>query len=171
MDTREWIDASTIPGNAPQPLKQSLVDLVSAEAKLNRVRGTRGFEPEIASRIAWTEISILPKAEEPERLEGRVAAEITVREGTVRLVRLNDVDNGSSFGIRYVERTWDDTWRVLCAAHRQVCGILFRLFVREPRPCVVAAPRCPSLSSTSQLRVKATLAFRSLSASSIIHLR
>ncbi|KAF8437160.1 HotDog domain-containing protein [Boletus edulis BED1] len=70
MDSRERIDASTIPGNAPQHLKQSLLDLISAEAKLNRARGTRGFEPEIASRIA----------EEPERLEGRVVGEITVHD-------------------------------------------------------------------------------------------
>ena len=83
MDTREWIDASTIRGNAPQALKQSLVDLISAEAKLNKARGTRGFEPEIASRIVWTEFSIMPKTEEPERLEGRVVGEITVKEGTV----------------------------------------------------------------------------------------
>lgn len=83
MDTREWIDASTIPGNASQALKQSLVDLVSAEAKRNKARGTRGFEPEIASRIAWTEISIIPKAEEPEKAEGRVVGEITVTEGVV----------------------------------------------------------------------------------------
>ncbi|KAF8138819.1 HotDog domain-containing protein [Boletus edulis] len=80
MDSRERIDASTIPGNAPQHLKQSLLDLISAEAKLNRARGTRGFEPEIASRIAWAEISIVPKAEEPERLEGRVVGEITVHD-------------------------------------------------------------------------------------------
>ncbi|KAI9574333.1 hypothetical protein HD554DRAFT_2165823 [Boletus coccyginus] len=83
MDTREWIDASTIRGNAPQALKQSLVDVLSAAAKLNKARGTRGFEPEIASRIVWTEISVLPKAEEPERPEGRVVAEITVEEGAV----------------------------------------------------------------------------------------
>lgn len=81
MDTREWIDASTIGGNASRELKQSLVDLISAAAKLNKAKGTPGFEPEIASRIAWTEISILPKAEEPERPEGRVVAEITVEEG------------------------------------------------------------------------------------------
>lgn len=83
MDTREWIDASTIPGNAPHYLKQSLVDLISVEAKRNNARGTRGFEPEIASRIAWTDISIVPKAEEPERPEGRVVGEITVQQGTV----------------------------------------------------------------------------------------
>ncbi|KAG8214304.1 hypothetical protein J3R82DRAFT_7404 [Butyriboletus roseoflavus] len=80
MDTREWIDASTISGSAPQELKQSLLDLICAQAKLNKARGTRGFEPEIASRVAWTEISVVPKAEEPERPEGRVVGEITVEE-------------------------------------------------------------------------------------------
>lgn len=81
MDTRLWMDASTIPGNASQSLKQSLVDLISVEAKLNKARGTRGFEPQIASRIEWTDISILPKPDEPLKLEGRVVGEITVQEG------------------------------------------------------------------------------------------
>ncbi|KAN0097148.1 HotDog domain containing protein [Tylopilus felleus] len=80
MDTRLWMDASTIPGNASQSLKQSLVDLISVEAKLNKARGTRGFEPQIASRIEWTDISILPKPDEPLKLEGRVVGEITVQE-------------------------------------------------------------------------------------------
>ncbi|KAH0840210.1 hypothetical protein J3R83DRAFT_1212 [Lanmaoa asiatica] len=88
MDTREWIDASTIGGNASQELKQSLVDLMSTEAKRNRARGTRGFEPEITSRVAWTEFSIVPKAEEPERPEGRVVGEITVQEGAVPVPNL-----------------------------------------------------------------------------------
>ena len=65
------------------PRKQSLVDLISAEAKLKKARGTREFEPEIASRIVWTDFSIVPKTEEPERLEGRVASEITAQEGAV----------------------------------------------------------------------------------------
>lgn len=86
MDTREWIDVSTISGNASQELKQSLFDLLSTQVKLNKARGTRGFEPEISSRIEWTEISIVPKAEEPERPEGRVVSEITVEEGAVVLV-------------------------------------------------------------------------------------
>lgn len=128
MDSREWIDASTIRGNAPQALKQSLVDVIGVEAKLNKARGTRGFEPEIASRIVWTEISVLPKAEEPERPEGRVVAEITVEEGTVlvssRLVSFAHsclhVSAPSCTHIRYVERSRNDSWRVLCAAHRQV---------------------------------------------------
>ncbi|KAG9317764.1 HotDog domain-containing protein [Chiua virens] len=79
MDTREYIDATTIRGNAPHALKQALLDLISAGAKLNKARGTRGFEPEIASRIIWTEIAIVPKAEEPEKQEGRVVGEITVQ--------------------------------------------------------------------------------------------
>ena len=105
MDTREWIDASTIRGNAPQALKQSLVDLISAQAKLNKARGTRGFEPEIASRVVWTEFSILPKAEEPERPEGRVVGEITVQEGA---------------GARFVSSSFQAAHRFRTYAH-QIC--------------------------------------------------
>ncbi|KIJ69830.1 hypothetical protein HYDPIDRAFT_35288 [Hydnomerulius pinastri MD-312] len=83
MDTREWVDVSTIGGNAPRELKQSLIDLVTAGAKSNKAKGFRGFEPEIASRLVWTEISVLKKAEEPEKLEGRVVFEITVEDDMV----------------------------------------------------------------------------------------
>ncbi|KIJ11137.1 hypothetical protein PAXINDRAFT_171928 [Paxillus involutus ATCC 200175] len=80
MDTREWIDAAAIGGNASKELKQSLLDLVTAAAKSVKVRGIRGFEPEIASRLEWTEISVLRKAEEREKLEGRVGFETTVED-------------------------------------------------------------------------------------------
>ncbi|KAF8842336.1 hypothetical protein BDN67DRAFT_899483, partial [Paxillus ammoniavirescens] len=68
-------DAATIGGNASKELKQSLLDLVTAAAKSVKVRGIRGFEPEIASRLEWIEISVLKKAEELEELEGRVIFE------------------------------------------------------------------------------------------------
>ncbi|KAF9226814.1 hypothetical protein BS17DRAFT_776168 [Gyrodon lividus] len=80
MDTREWVDIAAIGGNASQELKQSVVDLVTAAAKSNRAKGLRGFEPGIASRVEWTEISVSQKAEEPEKLEGRVVFEITVED-------------------------------------------------------------------------------------------
>ncbi|KIJ20496.1 hypothetical protein PAXINDRAFT_108621 [Paxillus involutus ATCC 200175] len=80
MDTREWIDAATISGNTSKELKQSLLDLVTAAAKSVKVKGIRGFEPAIASRLEWTEISVLKKAEEREKLEGRVVFETTVED-------------------------------------------------------------------------------------------
>ncbi|KAH7887419.1 hypothetical protein F5I97DRAFT_826612 [Phlebopus sp. FC_14] len=81
MDTRDWTDISLIGGNTSTQLKQSLIDLVSQEAKEARAKGIRGYEPEIASRLVWKEVSILQKAEEPERLEGRVVFETTVQDG------------------------------------------------------------------------------------------
>lgn len=127
MDTREWIDASTIPGNAPKELKQSLVDLISAQAKLSKARGTRGFEPEITSRVEWTDISILPKAEEPEKLEGRVVGEITVQEGVVvchdKFVSFRSralLLFLSGLSARHVEWERIDPRCLLCAAGRRV---------------------------------------------------
>jgi hypothetical protein len=176
MDTREWIDASTIGGNAPQALKQSLVDLVSAIAKLNNARGMRGFEPEIASRIEWTDISIMPKTEEPERLEGRVVGEITVQEGAVLVSASRLVC--SSFIVsprvhtRYVERTRNYPWCLLCVADRQVRLIPFHSsqtsLAEKPR-LRPAAPRCLSPCSTWRPQVKATWASRSPSTFYTMH--
>ncbi|KAF9236188.1 HotDog domain-containing protein [Melanogaster broomeanus] len=85
MDTKEWIDVAAIGGNASIELKQSLADHVIAIAKVNKARGIRGFEPVIYSRIEYKEVSVLQKAEEPEKLEGRVVCEMTVE---------NDMLNG-----------------------------------------------------------------------------
>ena len=84
MDPRERIDASSIPGNTPQlVLRQSLVDPISNEARVNEARGTHEFVPEITSRFAWTGIYVAPKEEKLVQLEGRVVGEITVQEGAV----------------------------------------------------------------------------------------
>ncbi|KAF8839812.1 hypothetical protein BDN67DRAFT_708254 [Paxillus ammoniavirescens] len=80
MDTKEWIDAAAIGGNASKQLKQSLLDIVTAMAKGIKARGFRGFEPDIVSRLEWTEVSVLKNPEEPTKLEGRVVLEITVED-------------------------------------------------------------------------------------------
>jgi acyl-coenzyme A thioesterase 13 len=81
MDTREWVDTAAIGGNASKELKQSLFDIVIAAAKSIKVRGIRGFEPDIITRLEWTEVSVLKNAEEPKKLEGRVVSETTVEDG------------------------------------------------------------------------------------------
>ncbi|KAF8841562.1 hypothetical protein BDN67DRAFT_1010497 [Paxillus ammoniavirescens] len=78
MDTRAWVDAAAIGGNASKELKQSLLDIVIAAAKGIKARGIRGFEPDIITRLEWTEVSVLKNAEEPKKLEGRVVLETTV---------------------------------------------------------------------------------------------
>ncbi|KAF8841563.1 hypothetical protein BDN67DRAFT_966983 [Paxillus ammoniavirescens] len=80
MDTREWIDAAAIGGNASKELKQSLLDIAIAMAKTIKARGMRGFQPDIVSRLEWTEVSVLQNAEEPKKLEGRVVLETNVED-------------------------------------------------------------------------------------------
>ncbi|KIJ20498.1 hypothetical protein PAXINDRAFT_68717, partial [Paxillus involutus ATCC 200175] len=85
MDTREWVDTAAIGGNASKELKQSLFDIVIAAAKSIKVRGIRGFEPDIITRLEWTEVSVLKNAEEPKKLEGRVVSETTVEDDMLNI--------------------------------------------------------------------------------------
>ncbi|OAX43381.1 hypothetical protein K503DRAFT_731781 [Rhizopogon vinicolor AM-OR11-026] len=48
--------------------------------KVSRSEIFRGFDSELISRLRLTEVSVLPKAEEPDKLEGRVVFEVTVDE-------------------------------------------------------------------------------------------
>ncbi|KAG2361453.1 HotDog domain-containing protein [Suillus spraguei] len=68
------IDASQIEGNASLDIKHSLL------AALQYMRLSHA-SPEFASRLQLTEVSILSKTEEPEKLEGRVVLQIIVDEG------------------------------------------------------------------------------------------
>ncbi|KIK95324.1 hypothetical protein PAXRUDRAFT_390459 [Paxillus rubicundulus Ve08.2h10] len=85
MDTREWVDTAAIGGNASEELKQSLFDIVIAAAKSIKVRGIRGFEPEIVTRLEWTDVSVLKNAEEPKKVEGRVVCETTVEDDMLNI--------------------------------------------------------------------------------------
>ncbi|KAH7926792.1 hypothetical protein BV22DRAFT_1086317 [Leucogyrophana mollusca] len=81
---RDIVDVSTIGGNASQELKESVFSFLQREREVaSQLPPFKGFEPEIASRVVWREISILRNAEEPERLEGRVVFEIKVEEDMV----------------------------------------------------------------------------------------
>ena len=67
-------DASKIAGNVSDDIKKKIRSLENALPR-------RIFGGSVFSRMKVTEVSILAKAEEPERLEGRVVCELDVAEG------------------------------------------------------------------------------------------
>ncbi|KAG6334335.1 hypothetical protein ID866_4759 [Astraeus odoratus] len=83
MDNRESVDVSLIGGNASTELKKTFFDVLCGRAKTVNAAGIRGFEYEIASRVVWKEMSVVNKADEPEKLEGRTVFEITVEDDMV----------------------------------------------------------------------------------------
>ncbi|KAI6034864.1 hypothetical protein F5J12DRAFT_1843 [Pisolithus orientalis] len=83
MDTREYVDVSLIGGNVSTEVKQAFFDVLCEQIKKVNAEGVKGFEPEIASRTLWKEMSVLKKAEEPGKLEGRIVYEITVEEDMI----------------------------------------------------------------------------------------
>ncbi|KIO12365.1 hypothetical protein M404DRAFT_993360 [Pisolithus tinctorius Marx 270] len=83
MDTREYVDVSLIGGNVSTEVKQAFFDVLCEQVKKVNAEGVKGFEPEIASRTLWKEMSVLKKAEEPGKLEGRIVYEITVEEDMI----------------------------------------------------------------------------------------
>ncbi|KIO12364.1 hypothetical protein M404DRAFT_674051 [Pisolithus tinctorius Marx 270] len=85
MDVREHVDISLIGGNVSTKLKQAFFDAFFARIKNAKAKRYKGFEPEIASRTVWMEMSMRKKAEEPEKLEARTVFEISVGEDMVNL--------------------------------------------------------------------------------------
>ncbi|KAG1768730.1 HotDog domain-containing protein [Suillus occidentalis] len=77
------LDTSQVEGNASPEVKLTLLSALhfmrlSHLSRSISDKSFRGFESEFASRLRLTEISILSKTEEPEKLEGRVVAQVTV---------------------------------------------------------------------------------------------
>lgn len=72
-------DVSTIGGNASQDVKD-FVSHVFWNIMTNRDNGY-GFAYNVGRRLRLREISFIKKAEEPERMEGRVVVEIVVDKG------------------------------------------------------------------------------------------
>jgi acyl-coenzyme A thioesterase 13 len=70
------VDISGITGNAPDDLKR----LVARPEVLLRIQ-KRTFAHDIFDRVVATEASILPKAEEPSKMEARVVYETVVERG------------------------------------------------------------------------------------------
>ncbi|KAI6127370.1 HotDog domain-containing protein [Pisolithus croceorrhizus] len=87
MDTREHVDVSLIAGNVSAELKEAFFDVFCEQIKKVNAKGYKGFEPEIASRTVWKEMSVLTKVEEPEKLEARIVFEIIVEEDMVNPIR------------------------------------------------------------------------------------
>ncbi|OJA18087.1 hypothetical protein AZE42_04169 [Rhizopogon vesiculosus] len=74
-------DISQVEGNASPELKRAMLGGTVQYLATRHVTQSTGeqfgaFENKIASRLQVTEVSILPKAEEPEKLEGRVVVEV-----------------------------------------------------------------------------------------------
>ncbi|KAG1726814.1 uncharacterized protein EDB91DRAFT_1035119, partial [Suillus paluster] len=78
------IDTSQVEGNASSAVKHALLSSLQSmkTSHVSRPIGKpfRGFESEFTSRLQLTEVSVLPKAEEPKKLEGRAIFEATVDE-------------------------------------------------------------------------------------------
>ncbi|KAG1873621.1 HotDog domain-containing protein [Suillus subalutaceus] len=78
------MDPSQVEGNASSEVKHTLLGALQSMRLSHISQSTdkpfRGFEAEFASRLQLTEVSILSKAEEPEKFEGRVVIQVTVDE-------------------------------------------------------------------------------------------
>ena len=83
------VDVSQVEGNASPEIKRASLSLVqhleTPRQSTSRSTGElfRGFETELLSRLRLVEVSILPKAEEPEKLEGRIVFELIADEGVL----------------------------------------------------------------------------------------
>lgn len=79
-------DTSKVAGNAPEEIKRILGDPRTFFASFLKPgqRPLNGFGKEIMERMIVTELAIVQKAEEPQRLEGRAVLEVDVSEGTRR---------------------------------------------------------------------------------------
>jgi acyl-coenzyme A thioesterase 13 len=79
-------DISQVAGNAPDHIKRRLGDIPSFDygAKTRSMLNTFGKAIEL--RLKLTELSIISKAEEPNKLEGRAVLEIDVAEGKRKLI-------------------------------------------------------------------------------------
>ncbi|OAX43380.1 hypothetical protein K503DRAFT_168971 [Rhizopogon vinicolor AM-OR11-026] len=82
MPESSSIDISQVEGNASPEIKRVILGRVQYLATRHITQSTGEqfgtFESKIASQLRLTEVSILPKAEEQEKLEGRVVFEVIV---------------------------------------------------------------------------------------------
>ncbi|PPQ94831.1 hypothetical protein CVT25_007468 [Psilocybe cyanescens] len=82
---RPHFDTSQVAGNAPEEIKRVLGDPRTFFASFLKPgeRPLNGFGKDIMERMTVTELSILQKAEEPEKMEGRAVLEVDVSEDMV----------------------------------------------------------------------------------------
>ncbi|KAG2042049.1 hypothetical protein BDR03DRAFT_621300 [Suillus americanus] len=76
------IDTSQVQGNASPEVKSALLNYLVQPRHVSRSTGKpfRGFKAEFVSRLQLSEASVLSKAEEPGKLEGRTVLEAIVDE-------------------------------------------------------------------------------------------
>lgn len=112
---RPHFDTSQVAGNAPEEIKRVLGDPRTFFASFLKPgeRPLNGFRKDIMERMTVTELSILQKAEEPQKMEGRAVLEVDVSEGTHasclclcltcfaargRIMRMNDLIKYGRYG-------------------------------------------------------------------------
>ncbi|KAG1873619.1 hypothetical protein DFJ58DRAFT_881649 [Suillus subalutaceus] len=83
MQPEKNINTSQVQGNASPEVKLALLNYLVQPRHVSRSTGKpfRGFKAEFVSRLQLAEASVLSKAEEPDRLEGRTVLEAIVDEG------------------------------------------------------------------------------------------
>lgn len=79
---KEDLDISHVSGNAPDHIKRVLSNTTAfyANRHPDKIKG-KIFVEDMQKRFKVTEVSILQKVEEPNKLEGRVAVELEVMQG------------------------------------------------------------------------------------------
>ncbi len=80
---KDGLDVSHVSGNAPNDIKRVLSNTTAffANRHPGKIEG-KIFVEDMQKRFKVTEVSILQKVEEPNKLEGRVVVELEVMEGT-----------------------------------------------------------------------------------------
>ena len=104
-----------VAGNAPDDIKRKLGNMrrffnygSKKQQQLN------AFGKDIQLRLKLTELSIISKAEEPNKLEGRAVLDIDVAEGkqTKNSLFIITEDLSLSLLFRYGQCSWKHSWRV-----------------------------------------------------------
>ncbi|KAG2138093.1 uncharacterized protein EDB93DRAFT_729978 [Suillus bovinus] len=82
MKPADNIDTSQVKGNASPEVKLALLNSLAQPGNVSHSTGKpfRGFKAEFVSRMQLAEASVLSKAEEPNKLEGRTVFDVIVDE-------------------------------------------------------------------------------------------
>ena len=85
------------------------------------MRDGKGFADDIGGRITIVSVDLLPKEDEPEKVEGKVVCEIDITEGVYSSQLQVHIEHADLRLNRYGERVWVHTWRMLSILDRYVC--------------------------------------------------
>lgn len=87
------IDISQVQGNVPPEIKRGVLSSIqylgTRQVSQSTGKPLRVLETELISQLRLTEVSVFPKAEEPEKLEGRVVFEMITDTGAVFIVYMS----------------------------------------------------------------------------------